>query len=611
MSYYSQESLKSLYNGVHLEIGSRQIVLPKENEIVRVLQGDLLDSIKEERYRRDMNTTPSQFKPPVAKDEFIASITSPPEKQLPVGVLFVGAGPASLAGAIRLAQLLNEAPDIKQSLGDFPIVILEKGKYVGAHLLSGAIINPRTFRKLFPYLKDSDFPFYGQVTGEAVYFLTEKKAFKIPTPPTMRNHGNFSASLSKVGGWLAEQAQNLGVTILPETAAVKLLVENGAVKGVRSGDKGRDQQGSPMSNFEEGSDIVAKVTCLGEGTQGHLTRALIEHFDLEGANPQISALGVKEVWEGAKPLTKVIHTMGWPLKLSKKYHEFGGSFAYPYGPNKVSLGLVVGLDSHDASVSVHDLLQQMKLHPLFRKILEGGRRLEQGWGAKTIPEGGFYALPRKLHLPGALLLGDAAGFVNVPALKGIHYAMESGILAAEAIFAHLKNTSNLAGYDVSIQKSFIWKDLYPVRNMRQAFDYGFFAGGALAGLMTLTKGLFPGWRLSSKKDSDQMLFKTDRVYPKPDGKIIFDKLLSVHAAGNRSRDKQPNHIRIEQKVPEVVGEAWIKMCPAEVYEWTQEASGKKNVQVNPTNCIHCGAISSKGGRLTPPEGGSGPEYTEM
>ncbi|MBI4126377.1 MAG: 4Fe-4S dicluster domain-containing protein [Deltaproteobacteria bacterium] len=558
-----------------------------------------------------MTDIPASSPPPVQPGEFIGTVTSPPEERLPVGVLFVGAGPASLAGAIRLAQLLNEAPEIKSKLGDFPVAILEKGKFVGAHLLSGAIVNPIAFRKLFPNLKDNEFPFYGPVEKESVYFLTEKNSLRIPTPPTMRNHGNFSAALSKVGVWLAQKAEELGVTILPETAATKLLVDDGKVVGVRTGDKGRDQAGQPLQNFQSGNDITAAITVLGEGTQGHLTQAAIEHFKIAGANPQIYALGVKEVWDVPQPLDRVIHTMGWPLRLSKKYHEFGGSFAYPFGKNKVSLGLVVGLDAHDASLSTHDLFQQMKLHPLFQKILKGGKRVDQGWGAKTIPEGGSYALPRKLAVPGALLIGDAAGFVNVPALKGIHYAMWSGILAAETIFEHLKTGSDLAHYDTAVRKSFIGKDLYQVRNMRQAFQYGFFTGGALAGIMTATRGMFPGWRFSSKKDNEQPLFNSKRSYPKADGKMTFDKLSSVHASGNRSPDKQPNHIRLETNVSDVVGDALIHMCPAEVYEWKTDSTGKKKLFINPTNCVHCGAITAKAGRLTPPEGGSGPEYSEM
>lgn len=553
-------------------------------------------------------TRPAQYPPPYQARDFVTQPSKPADKQLSVGVLIVGAGPAGLACAIRLGQLLKGAPEVAQGLGEFPIAVLEKGKYPGAHLVSGAVINPIAFRKLFPDLKDTDFPFAQPVTKEAVYFLTARGAIRLPTPPTMKNHGNHVASLSKVGGWLAKQAEGLGAAILAETAGYKLLVKDGVVAGVQTGDKGRDKNGQPLSNFEEGIDILAKVTVLAEGTQGHLTQTAIEHFNLHGANPQIYALGVKEIWEVPRPLDRVIHTMGWPLRLSKKYGEFGGSFAYPMGPNKISLGLVVGLDYHDSSLSVHDLFQEMKTHPLFREILEGGRRLDKGWGAKTIPEGGFYSLPKRLILPGALLTGDAAGFVNVPSLKGIHYVMESGILAAEAIFQNLKSSSPLKAYDQAVQKSFIWKDLRRVRNLRQAFQWGFWPGFLLAGLMTLTRGLFPGWRFKTRPDSEQPLFIGGKKYARPDGKYTFDKLSSAYASGNRSRDNQPNHIKVTIDVPEEVGEAWIHMCPAAVYEW--EGDSKRKIRINPSNCVHCGAITAKGGRLTPPEGGSGPEYTE-
>ena len=560
-------------------------------------------------------TRPSQFPPPYSANNFIAAPKAAADLQLKCGVLFVGAGPASLAGSIRLMQLLETAPEIKSRLGDFPVAIVEKGKFVGAHLLSGAIVNPIAFRHLFPKLKDSDFPFYDKVDSEAVYFLTAKQAMRIPTPPTMKNHGYYSASISKMGAWLGAEAEKLGITILCETAATQLLLADGKVLGVRTGDKGRDQKGGPMPSFAEGTEILAQCTVFGEGTQGHLSRVLIEKFGLENNQPQISALGVKEVWKVKKPLAQVIHTMGWPLKLEKKYHEFGGSFVYPYGEDKVAIGLVVGTDNRDSSLSVHDLLQEMKLHPLFQNILEGGERI--AWGAKTIPEGGYYALPKKLNAPGALVVGDSAGFVNVPALKGIHYAMWSGILAAEQIFAQLKDGKDLQeigtldAYDHAVKNSFISKDLYEVRNMRQAFSKGFFVGGALAGLMTATKGAIPGNQIITASDAEQPMFIGKRDYPKADNKLTFNKLSSVHAAGNRSQDKQPNHIRIQTDVPQEIGEAWINMCPAEVYEWKTDASGKRQLFVNPTNCIHCCAITAKGGRLTTPEGGSGPEYTEM
>ncbi|MBI2345360.1 MAG: 4Fe-4S dicluster domain-containing protein [Deltaproteobacteria bacterium] len=563
-----------------------------------------------------MGEIPANYPPPGTSGEFVSGELQPADQQIGVGVLFVGAGPASLAGAIRLAQLLETAPAVKAGLGDFPIAIIEKGKCPGAHLLSGAVINPSAFHKLFPDLPSDQLPFFNPVPGEAVYFLTPNKAIRAPIiPPTMRNHGNYVASLSKVGQWLGTQAERLGVTILNETAGVQVLIADSAVRGVRTGDKGRDRHGKPLPNFEPGSDIVARCTVFGEGTIGHLTQAALEHFGIRRPNPQIYALGVKEVWEVPRPLGKVIHTMGWPLRLGRKWREFGGSFAYPMGNDKISLGLVVGLDTAAASLSVHDLLQEMKTHPLFRKMLEGGKRL--AWGAKTIPEGGFYSLPEQLSVPGACFIGDAAGFVNVPALKGIHYAMWSGIYAAEAIFEILKASSvdnpfqnGLPTYGAAIRGSCIQRDLYRVRNMRQAFHHGFWAGSALAGLMTVTRGLFPGWQFGTKADSAQPVDdKLKRSYQKGDNQLTFDKLTSVHAAGNRSRDDQPNHLRVATKIPPVIGEAWIHMCPAAVYEW--EATGPRTLRINPSNCIHCGAITAKGGRFTPPEGGSGPEYIGM
>lgn len=559
---------------------------------------------------------PALFRPVIAPGEYLGGFTDKPDERIEVGVLFVGAGPAGLAGAIRLAQLVKKNPALRENLGETPVAVVEKGKYPGAHLLSGAVVNPVSLRRLFPEVPDSEFPFAGPVAGESIHVLTKSGAVKIPTPPTMKNHGNFVASLSRLGRWMAEKAEEEGVMVLSETAAVKLLVEAGAVKGVRTGDKGLDRNGKPLPNYEPGVDIAAKVTVLGEGTQGHLTQVLTEHFSLARKNPQIYALGVKEIWEVPKPLDRVIHTMGWPLRPGKKYREFGGSFIYPMGEGKISIGLVVGLDYADASVSVHGLFQEFKTHPLVRDILEGGKRSEQGWGAKTIPEGGFYALPEKLHVPGALLVGDSAGFVNVPALKGIHYAMESGMLAAESIAGVLLSGKDpgegdvLSAYDRAVRGSFIWKDLYKVRNMRQAFAYGFYAGGLLASLMSMTGGRFPWWRLGSHADAETPVFLGGRTYPKPDNAYVFDKLSSVYASGNRSRDNQPDHLRIDHEVPEAVGEAWINMCPAQVYEWKTNESGRKTVITNPTNCVQCGAITAKGGRLTLPEGGSGPEYKE-
>src|SRR5918994_1403772 len=384
----------------------------------------------------------------------------------------------------------------------------------------------------------------------------------------MRNEGNFVSSLSQLSRWLGEQAEAAGAVILPETAAEKLLVTGARTVGIRTGDKGRGRDGEPLPNFEPGSDVTAKVTILAEGTQGHLTGIALDRFGLAGENPQVWALGVKEVWKVARPLDRVIHTMGWPLRPAAKYREFGGSFIYPMGDDMVSLGMVVGLDYRDVELSVHDLLQELKTHRLVRKLLEGGERV--AWGAKTIPEGGFLSVPKRLHAPGLLICGDGAGLVNVPALKGIHYAIESGSLAAEAAFGALQRGQTpwtpgaLSVYDEALRQSFVWKDLQEVRNMRQAFGRGFWMGGALAGMMTATKGRFPPGAARTERDADQELISTGRAreYPPPDGRLTYDKLSSVFASGNKTRDDQPNHIRIQARVPALLGRSWERMCPA-------------------------------------------------
>jgi electron-transferring-flavoprotein dehydrogenase len=554
----------------------------------------------------------ADFPPPFRAADYVAAPSDPVDERIEVGILIVGAGPAGLACAIRLGQLLEAAPELRERLGEVPVAVLEKGKQPGSHLLSGAVVNPRALRRLFRGTKRIDeMPFYGPVESEAVYFLTRGSAWRMPAPPTMKNEGNYIASLSRLGRWLAEQAEEGGAMLLPETAAEKLLVSDGRVRGVRTGDKGRGRNGEPLGNFEPGADLVARVTVLAEGTQGHLTGVALDHFGLRSDNPQVWALGVKEVWKVARPLKRVIHTMGWPLRSAAKFREFGGSFIYPMGDDMLTLGMVVGLDYADVELSVHDLLQELKTHSLVRKLLEGGERVE--WGAKTIPEGGMLALPKRLHAPGLLLTGDGAGLVNVPALKGIHYAIESGSLAAEAAVAALQRGQTpatpgaLAGYDDALHESFVWDDLREVRNMRQAFGRGFWVGGALAGAMTATKGRFPPSDLQTERDVDVELIRTGRAkrYPKPDGKLTFDKLSSVFASGNKTRDDQPNHIVLRRDVPREVADLWERMCPAQVYEATENG-----VEVTPSNCVQCGAITAKGGRLTPPEGGSGPEYTK-
>ena len=563
-----------------------------------------------------MTVRASDYPPPFSVGEFVAEPTDPVDERIEVGILIVGAGPAGLACAIRLGQLLEADPEVAERLGDVPVAVVEKGKQPGSHLLSGAVINPRAFRRLFKdRYRIEDLPSYGPVHNETVYVLTKGKALRIPAPPPMRNDGNWIFSLSQLGRWLGERAEEGGAMILPETAAEKLLLSHGRVVGVRTGDKGRSRDGEPMGNFEPGADLVAKVTVLAEGTQGHLTGVALDRFGLRSEQPQVWELGVKEVWKVPKPLRSIVHTMGWPLRTRARYREFGGSFIYPMGDDMLTIGMVVGLDYRDVELSPHDVLQELKTHPKIRAMLAGGERI--AWGAKTIPSGGFYALPNRLHAPGLLLCGDGVGMVNVPRLKGIHYAIESGRLAAEAAFEALRRgatpASALASYDEAVKASFIHSDLYEVRDMRQVFGRGFFAGGAFASAMTVSRGRLDLGKLKAEPDAEQPLLRSGRAatYPAPDGKLTFDKLSSVFLSGNKTRDDQPSHIRIARTVPRDVADLWVHMCPAQVYEvGTEGGDGSVTVNVAPSNCVQCGAISAKGGRLTPPEGGSGPEYTQ-
>src|SRR6059058_6071055 len=441
---------------------------------------------------------PAKYPPPVdSQKEFIKRELDAEDDRIEVGVAIVGGGTAGLATANRLLQLLGDDPELMESLGEVPVAVVEKAKTCGGHNLSGAVMRPGPLQELFPSLSREDWRkerfAFGEVKKDAVYMLpSAKRKLRIPTPPPFKNHGNEVISVSALARFQQRQAEEGGAYVLTETSATQLLVEDGQVKGVRTGDKGRGKDGEPLGNFEPGTDVVAKATVLAEGCWGHLTGAAIKEFNLaENREPQVWELGVKEVWKVPKPLDRIIHTIGpWPLKLSSKYGQIGGTWIYPMkdkeGNDLVSIGFVIDLEYADATTSAHDFLQLFKTHPLVRGILEGGERV--AWGAKALPGGGYWSMP-KLTMPGALLVGDAAGMVDTVALKGVHHCIQSGILAAEQIYRTLKaGGSDLSGYEQAVEDSTIGKELYVYRNTRQPFQKGFIWGGPLVNMMIATKG---------------------------------------------------------------------------------------------------------------------------
>jgi electron-transferring-flavoprotein dehydrogenase len=534
---------------------------------------------------------PIRHQPDLPLDRVI--LRDPPAAEaIEMDVLIVGAGPAGLACAIELARLVKQDQEAGGGISDVNIAVLEKAGSLGEHSLSGAVVNPRPFRELFPELKPEDLPFRQPVNAEAVYLLTERRAQRIPTPPTMHNRGFYTASLSEIVRWLGAQAEERGINLFAGFPVDGLLVEGNAVRGVRTSPAGLDREGKPTGSYTEPTDLTARITVVAEGTRGLLSQAYRQWQKIGSSNPQLYALGVKEVWQTSRPLDRVIHTLGWPLPTD----AFGGSFMYPLGPEQVAIGLVVGLDYHDAALDVHELLQRMKLHPLFRRQLEGGQLLE--WGAKTIPEGGYYSLPERRYGDGILLTGDAVGFVDVPSLKGIHYAMQSGIFAARAAFAALRAGDNsapaLAPYDRMVDDSCITQDLYRTRNMRLAFKHGFFAGGARAGLMTLTGGRFPGGKIEMPADAVVPRTVTPARPLVVDNRLTFSKVDAVFKSGNATRDSIPSHLLVGRDITGEVADFYSHMCPAGVYERIGN-----ELRVNAANCVDCKATDVLGPRWTP------------
>jgi electron-transferring-flavoprotein dehydrogenase len=548
---------------------------------------------------------PLRHQPPLPRDVLLVR-DAPDEEAVPMDVVFVGGGPAGLAGAIELARLVARANEAGDGPGDLEIAVLEKAEGLGEHNLSGAVVRPGPFRELFPDLAEEDFPFRGAVESERVYVLREGRSVRIPVPPPMRNHGNRIASISEIVRWMGEKAEAAGINIFTGFPAQSLLLDGDRVIGVRTTPTGLGRDGEPGSGFAPATDVLARVTALAEGTRGPLSQAYLDWQGVPSENPQVYALGVKEIWETKRPLDAVIHTMGWPLPDD----AFGGSFMYPLEPNLVALGLVVGMDYRDTRLDPHVLFQRMKTHPLFREYLDGGEMLE--WGAKTIPEGGYYSIPERRSGDGLVILGDAAGYVDVPSLKGIHYAVQSGILAARAIFDALQDddpsAARLRAYDEAVGGSFIMEDLHRTRNMRLAFKDGFYQGGVKAALMTVTGGRFPGGKIDMEADA-AVPRRTDEPASAftPDGTLTFSKVDAVFKSGNQTRDDIPSHLVTNPDIPREVAELYTHMCPAAVYE--VDDAGK--LVVNAPNCIDCKATDVIGPRWTPREGGSGPRYRRM
>jgi electron-transferring-flavoprotein dehydrogenase len=527
-------------------------------------------------------------------------------------VLIVGAGPAGLAAAIRLKQLSPDAA----------VCVVEKGSEVGAHILSGAVLEPRALDELIPDWRDDPPGLTTAATEDSFNFLTEKRSFKLPNPPQMHNHGNYIVSLGNVCRWLGARAEALGVEIYPGFAASETIIEDGVVKGVVAGVMGIERNGEPGPNYQPGMELRASYTFFGEGCRGSLTKKLETLYNLrDGVAPQTYGLGIKELWEIPKDRHtpgKVWHSIGWPLKSD----TYGGAWLYMFGENLVSIGFVVGLDYPNTWLSPFDEMQRFKTHPAVRGMLEGGKRI--AYGARALNEGGLQATP-KLVFPGGALIGDGAGFLNVPKIKGTHTSMKSGMLAAEAAVAALASEDRapvLEAYPTALRASWVWAELSAVRNIRPGFaKWGLYGGLVNAGISTyLPKGL-SRWTLkhhtdhTATKPADQC---EKIVYPKPDGKLTFDRLSSVFLSNTNHEEDQPAHLKLRD--PSLWRPVnWDKFrspesryCPAAVYEAVGVEEGEPRLVINAQNCVHCKTCDIKDPEQNidwcTPEGGGGPNY---
>ena len=533
-------------------------------------------------------------------------------------VVIVGGGPSGLACAIRLKQLATEKGR------DINVCLIEKGSEVGAHILSGAVLEPRALNELLPDWKERGAPLNTPAGEDRFLFLTEKRAIRLPTPPQMNNHGNFIISLGNLCRWLGQQAEGLGVEIYPGFAAAEVLYhEDGSVKGVATGDLGIGKDGKHTENYQVGMELHAKQTIFAEGCRGSLTKVLMQKFNLrEGVDPQAYGIGIKELWE-VKPERHqaglIVHTTGWPVDRQ----TYGGSFLYHLENNQVAVGFVVGLDYQNPWMSPYDEFQRFKTHPSIRGFFEDGRRI--CYGARAISEGGFQSLP-KLTFPGGVLIGDTAGFLNNAKIKGIHTAMKSGMTAAEAVYDALaqEGRQEVKSYAENVRKTWIWDELYRVRNIRPSFRWGLWGGLAYSAIDTFVfQGKAP-WTLHNHDDHSQLRKAADcpRIdYPKPDGKLTFDKLGSLFISNVNHEENQRCHLTLKDaSVPVNVNLALYagpeqRFCPAGVYEFVKNDDGSDRLQINAANCVHCKTCDIKDPtqniNWVVPEGGGGPNYPNM
>ncbi len=534
-------------------------------------------------------------------------------------VVIVGAGPAGLAAAVRLRQLSAEHGR------EIAVCVVEKGSEVGAHILSGAVLDPRALDELIPDWKDRGAPLNTPARDDRLLLLTERRAIRLPIPPQMRNRGTYIISLGALCRWLGAQAEALGTEIYAGFAAAEVLYDgDGAVMGIATGDMGLGRDGRPTANHQPGVELRAKFTLFAEGCRGSLSKTLIERFNLDdGADPQTYGIGIKELWEVDPARHQpglVIHTVGWPLDG----RTYGGSFVYHLEDNQVAVGFIVGLDYENPYLSPFDEMQRFKTHPAMRPLFEGGRRL--AYGARALNEGGFQSMP-KLTFPGGALIGAAAGFMNVPRIKGSHTAMKSGMAAAEAAFAAVgagAGDAGLAAYPEALEKSWVRDELYRARNIRPSFQWGLWGGLAYSAVDTyLLRGRAP-WTLHHREDHTALKkagASAKITYPRPDGEITFDKLSSVYLSNTNHEENQPCHLTLkDSETPVQVNLALYdgpeqRFCPAGVYEFLAGEDGASRLQINAANCIHCKVcvIKDPTQNITwvAPEGGGGPNYPNV